>query len=121
MVTLNQMDDMIMEACNNLMSLGYDVGNIVDLKISSRYRRAWAKCYMKPNRQFVIGLSSELLKAPTSSVRDVIYHEVIHTCKGCFNHGINFKRAMDKCNIKFGTNIHLKATVEQVMNGVNVA
>ena len=119
MTTIEYMYDMLIEARTNLESLGYNVGDLIDFDISNRYRRAWAKCYKKGYRQFTIILSGQLFKAISSSVRDTIYHEVIHTCEGCFNHGPNFKYAANECNMKFGTNIRVSATIDEMMNGKN--
>jgi hypothetical protein len=119
-VTLNEMNKMLAHAVKRFKQLGYNVGNVLYLDVSSRYSRAWAKCTWKSPRYdktFTITVSDRLFKANKVSVRDIIYHEVIHTIPGCFNHGPMFKRAAKNCNTKYGTNISVTASEAEVYYG----
>ena len=111
---------MVIEARENLKAHGFNMGTIIDFGISTRYRRCWAKCYKKGPNSFVIKVNSEILRGHPSSIRDTIYHEVIHTCKGCFNHGPNFKYAANVCNVNFGTHVQVGCTIDEMMNGKKV-
>jgi hypothetical protein len=119
-VTLNEMNEMLNQAVARLKTLGYKVGKVVDLEVSYRYSRAWAKCnWNRPryDKTFTIIVSDRLFKANKESVRDIIHHEVIHTIPGCFNHGTMFKNAAGHCNKKFGTHITVTAPEEVVYFG----
>jgi hypothetical protein len=119
-VTLNEMNEMLNQAVTRLKTLGYKVGKVVDLEVSYRYSRAWAKCkWNRPryDKTFTIIVSDRLFKANKESVRDIIHHEVIHTIPGCFNHGTMFKNAAGHCNKKFGTHITVTAPEEVVYFG----
>lgn len=106
------------EAKKNIKSLGYEIGPIVEFRMSSRYRRAWAKCYRNNHEDtFRIGISDRLLNANPESVKDTIYHEVIHTIPYCFNHGPCFKSVVKKCNDKFGRHISVQTTAQEMMHG----
>lgn len=58
--------------------------------------------------QFEIKLSKYLLECDKQLIKNTIAHELIHTCKGCFNHGYNFKSLMYKINKELGYNVALK-------------
>ncbi len=119
-VTYTEMNEMLNQAVTRLKSLGYKVGKVVDLEISYRYSRAWAKCTWNSPRyykSFTITVSDRLFKANKESVRDIIHHEVIHTIPGCFNHGTMFKNVAGHCNKKFGTHISVTAPDEVVYFG----
>lgn len=52
----------------------------------------------KEKGHFVIELSYDCLNGPENEIKDVIAHELIHTCEGCFNHGAQFKKYMQIIN-----------------------
>ena len=121
-VTYDEMNEMLKQAIKRFKQLGYKVGKVVNLDVSYRYSRAWAKCNWNSPRydkSFTITVSDRLFKANKESVRDIIHHEVIHTIPGCFNHGPMFKNAAGHCNKKFGTNISVTAPDEVVYFGSN--
>lgn len=64
--------------------------------------------YAKKGFQFEIKLSKYLLECDKQLIKNTIAHELIHTCKGCFNHGYNFKSLMYKINKELGYNVALK-------------
>ena len=106
------------EAKKNITSLGYEIGPITEFRIHSRYKRSWGKCY-RNNREgtFRIGISDRLLNANPESVKDTIYHEVIHAIPYCFNHGPCFKSVAKKCNDKFGRRISRLTSAQEMMHG----
>lgn len=121
-ITYTEMNEMLKEAVARFKQLGYKVGKVVELDVSRRYSRAWAKCIWNSPRydkSFTIMVSDRLFRANKESVRDIIHHEVIHTIPGCFNHGRMFKNAAGHCNKKFGTNISVTAPEEVVYYGSN--
>lgn len=96
----------------NLNSLFFDVmadvnnahivpGTIIKVSWNTRAKKRWGCCKKKPNG-FEIEISAMLVddSIPESIVKDVICHEILHTCSGAFNHGRIWKslayRMMDK-------------------------
>lgn len=59
-----------------------------------------------PGRRPVFRISCSV-NAGTSDeeFKDVLYHEVIHTLRGCFSHGKAFKDAAERVNKAFGANV----------------
>ncbi|MCI6548769.1 MAG: hypothetical protein MR874_09935 [Coriobacteriaceae bacterium] len=43
--------------------------------------------------------------ATDAQVRDVLFHELIHTLPGCFDHGNRFREAAAKANAAYGTEV----------------
>lgn len=106
------------EAKKNIASLGYTIGPITEFCVHRRYRRCWGKCYRDNSEgTFRIGISDRLLNANPESVKDTVYHEVIHTIYGCFNHGPCFKSVAKKCNDKFGRRISRLTSTQEMMHG----
>ena len=44
-------------------------------------------------------------KNDVSGLKNTIIHELLHSCKGCMNHGENWKRLAEKVNRAYGYNI----------------
>jgi hypothetical protein len=117
-VTLNDIRGFVYEALDDMKFLGYTPGLIENIKVSYRYTRAWAKCtFHFKTKTFTITVSDKLYNANRDSVRDTIYHEVIHTLPGCFNHGPNFKRVMQHLNNVFNTHISVTKSESEMYNG----
>ena len=117
MSTFNELTDVLHTAVKDIKSLGYEVGTITDFSVNNRYRRAWAKCYRTGRNTFKIGINPALLKANPESARSTIYHEVIHTVPGCYNHGVIFGEVAVKSNRHFHTCITRTTSRSEMMNG----
>ena len=69
------------------------------LLLSNRNKRTLGKCTKnRENTQFTISLNPKLENMSEQLIKDVLAHEIIHTAKGCFNHGYNFKNYMYRVN-----------------------
>lgn len=53
-----------------------------------------------------------------ASIRNVLFHEVIHTCEGCFNHGKKFKELAAAVNSAYGTNVETSKKAERPDTGM---
>ena len=56
---------------------------------------------------YMIEVSKYLLKCNKELIKNVIAHELIHTVRGCFNHGYNFMIYARRLN-RLGYNIEIK-------------
>lgn len=43
-------------------------------------------------------ISSFALDYSDEEIKDIVAHELIHTCRGCFNHGERYKKYMKRVN-----------------------
>lgn len=62
---------------------------------------------------FQIELSKYLLECDEKLVKETLIHELIHTCSGCYNHGVNFKKYAELVKRQKGYNIVVKSEDEQ--------
>ena len=56
-------------------------------------------------KYYRIEISSFLLDGEEEGIRDVIFHELLHTCPGCMNHGAKWKSYAALVNREYGRKI----------------
>ena len=61
---------------------------------------------------YIIEVSKYLLKCNRELIKNVIAHELIHTVKGCFNHGYMFRAYARSLN-RLGYNVEVKNNDKQ--------
>lgn len=54
---------------------------------------------------FEIEISARLAEVEDQKIKEVIAHELLHTCRGCQNHGQQWKSHAQRANQKLGYNI----------------
>ncbi len=96
-------------ACE-LKNIGIPISDdIEDIVVNTRAKARFGACKIKKNRlgkkTYLIEISSEVLGCETKELSSIIAHELIHTCKGCFNHGNKWKIFTDNANKKLGLKI----------------
>ena len=102
------------ETLSEALSVGLDVSDkIVSIKVNSRLSRAlgrcvqvwdaWNRCYV-----YKIEIQPNILAdgLEDSIPKNTIMHELIHTCKGCFNHGDEFQYRAGIVNRRLSYNVH---------------
>lgn len=87
----------------------------VTYTINTRALRRWGLCKHNPDGSHTIEIADRLLEEGVSSeaVLNTVCHELIHTIKGCNNHGKNFKVAAAILNKKFGLNVKTRTSAEE--------
>ena len=97
---MKNLNKLLQEAEDDLASLGVEYGNVVDIYVNDRFKAKWGRC-CKVGNQYTIEINPALVLDTTTdqAVMNTIMHELIHTCKGCMNHGINFKRMANLVSI----------------------
>lgn len=86
--------------------VGIRHGVILDIKVNYRAKTRWGMCKRNPNG-FMLEISAMLLEDSVSdeAAKDTIIHEILHTCKGAFNHGEAWKALAGRMNAIYGYNI----------------
>ena len=76
------------------------IGNIARVTENARFTSTWGRCKKLSGNRFEIEISSRLLADGVSheALMDTMLHEILHTCKGCFNHGELWKRYAARLN-----------------------
>ena len=87
------------------------------ISVNRRAKSRFASC--KRNKThvkdyFCIEVSESLLGAEEKVVKEILFHEVLHTCPKCYNHGPEWKKYADKINRNYGNNIQATATYEEL-------
>ena len=105
----------VYEVCSNKLSdIGIHHGDIINLSVNTRAKRRWGRCSHSING-FKIEISSTLLEDSVSdeATETTMLHELLHSCKGCLNHGNEWKRLADKVNNTYGYNIKRITSYEE--------
>lgn len=99
--TLADIQAEIEEDVQLLLLIGYNsvLTNIYTCTLNSRAKRRLGRCTRIGENRYEISINSEYLKmASPESVHNTIMHEVIHSIKGCMNHGPKWKKAAEDVN-----------------------
>ena len=112
---VNDPDSLLKKAMLQLKTSGIPISERIDLhvRINNRAKKRFGMCIMK-NGSYTIELSSIMLTAPESSCMQTLCHELIHTCRGCGDHGSIFKKYADILNRRYGYNIQRTNTAEEM-------
>ena len=89
-----------------LDAIGIKYGNIVEFKVNTRAKKRFGQCKALLDG-FSINISAVLLDERNSeqALKETIIHEILHTCRGCMNHGESWKRLAEKVGQAYGYNI----------------
>lgn len=95
MKNLNELFDYAMwvvEEC------GIETGDITNVTINTRAKKRYGQCRQTGNK-YMINISAFILSDDTKedAVMETIIHEILHTCKGCMNHGREWKGLPTLC------------------------
>lgn len=71
-------------------------------------------CCRKQGSCYLIEISEFVLSCNERIVRAILAHEVLHTCKGCSNHGPIWKEYAEKMNQQYGYQIKRVSTFEEM-------
>jgi len=99
----SQLTKYINECSYKLKNIGIKTGNIINIKINDRATRRFGCCIIKDNG-YEIEISKFIL-GDINKLTNTIYHELLHTVPGCFNHGNRWKQLVNKVNSAYSTNI----------------
>lgn len=85
---------------------GVPVSGQIDpvVRVNHRARTRFGCCIQK-NGRYYIELSGRMLDANESAVRQVLCHEVLHSCRGCANHGQRWKLYAARMGEMYGYDI----------------
>lgn len=108
--------DMLYDNCKTkLDDINIQCGTIVGVTTNSRSKRRWGRCTHLSTGGFKIEISTQLLNddVPDIAAETTMIHELLHTCKGCQNHGTEWKRLANKVNKAYGYNITRTTSAEE--------
>lgn len=108
----------IAAACEkDLIGIGIKIGYIDSYEVNSRATGRLGQCraVRGRNRHFRIQITSALLSEsiPLDELKNTVYHELLHTCPGCMNHGEEWRRLAGIVNLAYGMNISRCASKDE--------
>lgn len=103
---LRQLSDVGIQPCRKIFR--------IEENRRAKKRLGCCKAVREGRREgFVIEVSSAMKECADDVIKDVIFHELLHTCKGCMNHGPKWKSLAAKVNRTYGYNIQVRADEKQ--------
>lgn len=104
------------EVIRECTSLKIPISTNIDpnIIINNRARSRFAACKKKGTSPYIIEVGEALLKADVFAVKNILAHEILHTCYGCYNHGERWKLYADKMNRAYGYHITRTTTYEEL-------
>ena len=84
-----------------------------EVLINKRARKRFGAC-RKTAKGFKIEISSFMLEADRAHIKNILAHEVLHTCRDCQNHGKKWKTAAQKMNTAYGYQITTTSSYEKM-------
>ena len=68
-----------------------------EVNVNPRPKKRFGCCRRKDG-MFIIEISEFILVCSDDAIRNVMAHEVLHTCDGCYDHGIKWKEYAGRMN-----------------------
>ena len=109
------LDNILKEVIDEARRLKIPVPFTISDKVllNPRPKKRYGCCRKKDNK-FIIEISEFVLKCPIGKIRGVIAHEVLHTCEGCYGHGLEWKKYASMMNDAYGYNIKRASSFEEM-------
>lgn len=97
-----------------LDNIGIEYGNVIEFIVNNRAKKRWGQCRTVPGG-FSININIALLdeRNDEDGLVNTIIHELLHTCKGCLNHGEKWKTLANKVYREYGINIKRTSTASE--------
>lgn len=108
---MNEMQSLLYQEASKCLYMvecaGIQHGNITGFSVNTRAKRRWGQCkYDASENGYKINISCELLSGNCNDgLENTIIHEILHTCKGCMNHGSEWKRLAEIIYRTYGIEI----------------
>ena len=105
-MTPEELDAALAALAGELRALGIPLSRRIlpRVKVNTRARRRLGCCYARPDGTFEIEVSARLREDP-AALRQTLAHELLHTCRGCRNHGETWKAYAARVNQALGMDI----------------
>lgn len=107
-----------------LLTLGIPVSQrLQTLCINTRTRKRLGACIRNKTaagrKSFTIEISASILECDDEQICTIIAHELLHTCRGCFNHGKKWKEYARLAESSLG--YHISRTADSAALGLKAA
>lgn len=109
-------NELLQKGLEQVKSAGITPGSInPNIIINTRAQKRFGFCQRTVGPyDYQIQLNEALLHTEEKKAMNTMVHEILHTCKGCMNHGKLWKIYADMMNKKFGYDISRTSSFEKV-------
>ena len=116
-ITEERAEALLKRAISEAKASGIPVSKRLSTQIrkNTRAKKRLAAC-KKKGKDFYIEINEKLLSGKISEekIREILAHEVLHTCRGCFDHGEKWKAYARRMNEDWGYHISRTARFEDL-------
>lgn len=106
------------EATRELNHIGiYPSNQIICFKENRRAKKRLGCCKKEKSlmqEKFIIEVALVMQTETDEKIKEILIHELLHTCKGCFNHGPAWKALAQKVNQAYGYKISTYVDTRQL-------
>ena len=116
-MTKINVNNLLKKAMDQVASVGVKHGKInPEVIINTRAKKRFGQCKKVPYSEYdyEVQINAKLLEVEESKIMNTLVHEVLHTCKGCMNHGRLWKNYANIMNNKFNYDISRTSTYEKI-------
>lgn len=108
---MNDCDALLRQVMEQARKLGIPFSPEIEPKVGINTRAAtrFGCCKFQKGRYY-IEVSRAVAAGPEQSCREVLAHELLHTCRGCRNHGERWKGYAGRMNRAYGYEIQRVTT-----------
>lgn len=112
---MNDFDALLARVLDQVRAVHIPAAETIDPHVRIN-RRAVTRfgCCIKQEDGYVIELSERMLCAPEGACMQILAHEVLHTCRGCRNHGERWKGYAARMNAAYGYGISRTGTCQEL-------
>lgn len=102
----NNLNALLAQVIAQARSISIPVSRSIDpdVVVNTRARTRFGCCRTRMGRH-TIEVAAALLEADEQAIRQVLAHEVLHTCPGCANHGAKWQHWASLMSQRFGYDI----------------
>ena len=110
-----ELNKLLQDVIYECKAIKLPVSNYIEpeVLINKRAKKRFGACRKKANG-FTIEISEFLMDAAPEHIKNILAHEVLHTCMGCQNHGKKWKIYAQAMNNKYGYKINTTTSYEKV-------
>lgn len=112
-MTNELMKETVLELAETLKEDGFPVGNILDVKMSWG-KKTLGRCQRIGDKGFIIRISKY------ADIENTVFHELIHTFPGAFNHGNVFQQYANKINLIHYTEVGTHSPLPKIRTNVTL-
>ena len=110
-----ELNKLLQDVISECKAIKLPVSNYIEpeVLINKRAKKRFGAC-KKTSKGFTIEISEFMLAADSDHIKSILAHEVLHTCRGCQNHGKKWKLFAKNMNAQYGYKIATTSSYEKM-------